>query len=71
LRLSAEPRLEFDLTNHGIDLTKAQRVEVRLFGTGDASPPAVFTETPPAALEGEKEDRFSERWTSEGLPPAQ
>src|SRR5882672_2643517 len=28
---SQEPRLEFDLADEGIDLTKAQRVDVRLF----------------------------------------
>ncbi len=31
LQLSQEPRLEFDLADEGIDLTKAQRVDVRLF----------------------------------------
>lgn len=31
LQLSEEPRLEFDLLNERIDLTKAQRVDVRLF----------------------------------------
>ncbi len=35
-QLSAEPRLEFDLAHEGIDLTKAQRIDVRLY-TG-ASP---------------------------------
>ncbi len=33
LQLSPEPRLEFDLTNEGIDLSKAQRVDVRLYRT--------------------------------------
>jgi signal transduction histidine kinase len=31
LQLSEEPRLEFDLTHEGIDLSKAQRVDVRLY----------------------------------------
>ncbi len=31
LHLSAEPRLEFDLANERIDLSKAQRVDVRLY----------------------------------------
>jgi signal transduction histidine kinase len=31
LHLSQEPRLEFDLAHQGIDLTKAQRVEARLY----------------------------------------
>jgi signal transduction histidine kinase len=34
VRLSAEPRLEFDLTLDGIDLSKAQRVDVRFPGLG-------------------------------------
>jgi signal transduction histidine kinase len=34
-QLSEEPRLEFDLAHEGIDLTKAQRIDVRLYtGTG-------------------------------------
>jgi two-component system sensor histidine kinase BarA len=32
LQLSEEPRLEFDLAHEGIDLSKAQRVDVRLYG---------------------------------------
>jgi signal transduction histidine kinase len=32
LHLSQEPRLEFDLAHHGIDLAKAQRVDGRLYG---------------------------------------
>ena len=32
LQLSVEARLEFDLAHDGIDLTKAQRVDARLFG---------------------------------------
>src|SRR5262249_62139246 len=31
MQLSAEPRLEFDLADERIDLSKAQRVEVRLY----------------------------------------
>ncbi len=30
-QLSAEPRLEFDLAHEGIDLTKAQRIDTRLY----------------------------------------
>lgn len=37
LQLSEEPRLEFDLHDERIDLTKAQRVDVRLYAT---PPPA-------------------------------
>jgi len=38
LQLSEEPRLEFDLTHEGIDLSKAQRVDVRLYaGTTPAA----------------------------------
>ncbi len=33
LSLSEEPRLEFDLLDEGIDLTKAQRIDVRLYSS--------------------------------------
>jgi len=39
LQLSEEPRLEFDLAHEGVDLSKAQRVDVRLYaGAGPATP---------------------------------
>src|SRR5262249_38601830 len=41
LHLSEEPRLEFDLADERIDLSKAQRVDVRLYAT--AAPPSVVT----------------------------
>jgi signal transduction histidine kinase len=41
LHRSEEPRLEFDLANEGVDLSKAQRVDVRLY----AQPPAALTTT--------------------------
>jgi signal transduction histidine kinase len=44
LQLSEEPRLEFDLTHEGIDLSKAQRVDVRLYAGG---PPLPVSSTPP------------------------
>jgi hypothetical protein len=31
LQRSEEPRLEFDLAHDGIDLSKAQRIDVRLY----------------------------------------
>jgi signal transduction histidine kinase len=40
LQLSVESRLEFDLSHHGIDLTKAQRIEAQLYG------PETRVETP-------------------------
>jgi signal transduction histidine kinase len=40
LHLSEEPRLEFDLTHEGIDLSKAQRVDVRLYAGGPPLPAA-------------------------------
>lgn len=43
LQLSEEPRLEFDLTHEGIDLSKAQRVDVRLYAGG---PPLPVSTTP-------------------------
>ncbi len=38
LQLSEEPRLEFDLAHEGIDLSKAQRVDVRLYASGPVLP---------------------------------
>jgi hypothetical protein len=39
LQLSEEPRLEFDLAKEHIDLTKAQRIDVRMYSaTSDAGP---------------------------------
>jgi two-component system, NarL family, sensor histidine kinase BarA len=38
LQLSEEPRLEFDLAHEGIDLSKAQRVDVRLYAGGPSLP---------------------------------
>jgi two-component system sensor histidine kinase BarA len=43
LQLSEEPRLEFDLAHEGVDLSKAQRVDVRLYA--GASAPATRLET--------------------------
>jgi signal transduction histidine kinase len=40
MRLSQEPRLEFDLAHHDIDLTKAQRVDARLYEGGAFLPAA-------------------------------
>jgi two-component system sensor histidine kinase BarA len=40
LQLSEEPRLEFDLTHEGVDLSKAQRVDVRLYAGGPPLPAA-------------------------------
>jgi two-component system sensor histidine kinase BarA len=40
LQLSEEPRLEFDLTHEGIDLSKAQRVDVRLYAGAPPLPAA-------------------------------
>ena len=44
LQLSEEPRLEFDLADERIDLSKAQRVDVRLYANAAPAPPAA----PPA-----------------------
>jgi two-component system sensor histidine kinase BarA len=51
LQLSAEPRLEFDLADERIDLSKAQRVDVRLY-RGGAAPAASFSREPPASGDG-------------------
>ena len=37
VQLSEEPRLEFDLTHEGVDLSKAQRVDVRLYAGAAAA----------------------------------
>jgi signal transduction histidine kinase len=37
LQRSEEPRLEFDLANEGVDLSKAQRVDVRLYAQAPAA----------------------------------
>jgi signal transduction histidine kinase len=39
-QLSEEPRLEFDLADERIDLSKAQRVDVRMYAAGAPSAPA-------------------------------
>lgn len=49
LTLSEEPRLEFDLADERIDLSKAQRVDVRLY----AAAPALRVEREEIAAEGE------------------
>jgi len=41
LHLSEEPRLEFDLTHDGIDLSKAQRVSTLLYGSSASGNPLV------------------------------
>jgi two-component system, NarL family, sensor histidine kinase BarA len=38
LQLSEEPRLEFDLAHEGVDLSKAQRVDVRTYAEATAAP---------------------------------
>ena len=58
LQLSEEPRLEFDLAHEGIDLSKAQRVEARLYA-GAAPVRIEVTEThvdPPASAQVPKKN---------------
>ena len=58
LQLSEEPRLEFDLSHDGIDLSKAQRVEARLYA-GAAPVRIEVTEThvdPPASAQVPKKN---------------
>jgi two-component system sensor histidine kinase BarA len=45
LQLSEEPRLEFDLADERVDLSKAQRVDVRLYATGTPTTPVTRTDT--------------------------
>jgi signal transduction histidine kinase len=60
LQLSEEPRLEFDLAHEGIDLSKAQRVDVRLYAAG----------TPPTQLESSFPIRVDGALSSEPLIPS-
>ncbi|MHB1422987.1 MAG: ATP-binding protein [Gemmataceae bacterium] len=46
LQLSEEPRLEFDLAHEGIDLSKAQRVDVRLYAGGPPLPVSTTSTEP-------------------------
>jgi two-component system, NarL family, sensor histidine kinase BarA len=46
LQLSEEPRLEFDLAHEGIDLSKAQRVDVRLYAGGPPLPVSTSSTEP-------------------------
>jgi signal transduction histidine kinase len=46
MQLSEEPRLEFDLAHEGIDLSKAQRVDVRLYAGSSPLPAAIDTKGP-------------------------
>jgi two-component system sensor histidine kinase BarA len=51
LQLSEEPKLEFDLALEGIDLSKAQRIDVRLYtGAPTAEGPAALTPGPSPSL---------------------
>jgi two-component system sensor histidine kinase BarA len=45
LQLSEEPRLEFDLAHEGIDLSKAQRVDARLYAGASATGRLEMVET--------------------------
>jgi two-component system, NarL family, sensor histidine kinase BarA len=74
LRLSAEPRLEFDMAIDGIDLTKAQRIEVGRFGAAASGSAMGFPETPPASSEtpdSAKDNPTSALWMTKNAPPAQ
>ena len=51
LQLSQEPRLEFDLMGDRVDLSKAQRVDVRLFAAAGPTPAEETPEQPPAEVE--------------------
>ena len=57
MQLSAEPRLEFDLADERIDLSKAQRVDVRLYAGASPGTPANRAERPESRVEmSEKND---------------
>jgi signal transduction histidine kinase len=48
IQLSPEPRLEFDLANERVDLSKAQRVDVRLYAGATAAGPTLVGQMSPA-----------------------
>jgi signal transduction histidine kinase len=52
LQLSEEPRLEFDLAHEGVDLSKAQRVDVRLYA-GAAAPATRLGTSAETKVEGQ------------------
>ena len=59
LQLSQEPRLEFDLADERVDLSKAQRVDVRLYSAardGGLVPTPIPVEEPPASANGAAKD---------------
>jgi hypothetical protein len=71
LQLSQEPRLEFDLADERIDLSKAQRVDVRLFGQeSDGSSNVNQTEVPGSDRNG-NDGSAVEQTDSGGQPLAQ
>jgi signal transduction histidine kinase len=68
LQLSEEPKLEFDLALEGIDLSKAQRIDVRLY-TGAPPMPAEAAAARPASepANGEGDEAHAEPPTAERL----
>ena len=60
-QLSQEPRLEFDLANEGIDLSKAQRVDVRLYAGTSAPAPATRIETSETRIDSREPDAVTAR----------
>jgi signal transduction histidine kinase len=82
LQLSEEPRLEFDLADERIDLSKAQRVDIRVYANTPAAPSAVTKlERPDTRVEiprpeeedketGRQGDKESGTPTPEATPPS-
>ena len=62
LQLSEEPRLEFDLAHEGIDLSKAQRVDVRLYAAHQPIP------LPPAQTHHPSQDNGVDEKVVDGSP---
>ncbi len=56
LRLSAEPRLEFDLADERIDLSKAQRIDVRLYAGAGTSAPTRLDPPRPTVVDLPRDD---------------
>ena len=58
LQLSEEPRLEFDLAHEGIDLSKAQRVDVRLYAGAGGRPGDCAVEPAAAEITDSYQDEY-------------
>jgi two-component system sensor histidine kinase BarA len=70
LQRAEESRLEFDLANEGVDLSKAQRVDVRLFGQAPAGLAATRIDPPETTVDGARPTAEESPSPVGGLPGA-